>query len=106
MNRSRIDNRKNINEVHCEKISVIIPAYNEEKNIVNTLKETVEVFKNLDYDFELIVVNDGSKDKTYNIAKKYVEETKDVKNKIKIKPKGEHKRISLGDVFKIFYLVY
>jgi len=70
---------------NSEKISVIIPTYNEEKNIKNTLEATSEVFDGLNYDFELIVVDDGSKDKTYNTVKKYIKENEKVKNKIKIK---------------------
>lgn len=75
---------KKTNEVGNEKISVIIPAYNEEKNIRGTLEETVKVFGELGCDFELIVVDDGSKDRTCGVVEKYIEETERVKNKIKI----------------------
>ena len=47
------------------KVFVLIPAYNEAKNIEKVLKRV----KNLK--IEAIVVDDGSKDKTYEIAKKY-----------------------------------
>lgn len=46
-----------------EKIIIIIPAYNEEKNILNVCKKIEEFDKNLDY----IVINDGSKDNTLKI---------------------------------------
>lgn len=52
------------------KVSIIVPAYNEEKNIEDTIKSLL----NLDYPkdkLEIIVVDDGSKDRTYEIAKKY-----------------------------------
>lgn len=49
-------------------LSVIIPAYNEEKNIVSTLKELVSEIKTLDYKSEIIVVDDGSHDKTKELA--------------------------------------
>jgi dolichol-phosphate mannosyltransferase len=80
-----IKDSKKVNGAGNEKISVIIPAYNEEKNIKSTLEETIKVFGGLNYDFELIVVDDGSKDKTYNTVKRYIKETEKVKNKIKIK---------------------
>ncbi len=58
-------------------ISVIIPAYNEENTIANTIKSAI----NMDYPrkfLELIVVNDGSKDKTLSIAKNIAEKTKEL----------------------------
>jgi len=47
------------------KISVIIPAYNEEKSIGQVLAG----LKKLEKDYEVIVVDDGSEDNTYSIAK-------------------------------------
>lgn len=44
------------------KLSVIIPAFNEEKRIVKTLEEIREYLKN--FDSEIIVVDDGSTDTT------------------------------------------
>jgi len=52
------------------KISVIIPAYNEEKNIGDCLKSIRE---NRYSDFDIIVVDAGSSDKTVEIAKRYAD---------------------------------
>jgi len=41
-------------------VSVIIPAYNEEKTVANVIKTV----KSLNYIDEIIVVNDGSVDNT------------------------------------------
>ncbi|MBT4192087.1 MAG: glycosyltransferase family 2 protein [Candidatus Diapherotrites archaeon] len=49
------------------KISIIIPAYNEEEGIRDTVQQCKEVLSSGD---EIIVVDDGSKDKTAEIAKK------------------------------------
>lgn len=58
------------------KISFIIPCYNEERN-VNLFYESVkDSFKNKKYNIELIFVNDGSKDNTYNELKKLLSEKK------------------------------
>jgi len=46
------------------KLSVIFPAYNEEKRIPKTLRLTYDYLKKQDYQSEILVVNDGSKDKT------------------------------------------
>ena len=52
-----------------KKISVIIPAYNEEKIIVNTINETKRELESLNYAYEIIVVDDGSIDKTFENVK-------------------------------------
>ncbi len=51
-----------------EKISVFLPAYNEEKNLNATVKNVVTNLKKNFAEWELIIVNDGSKDKTGEIA--------------------------------------
>lgn len=46
------------------KLSVVMPAYNEEKLIYGSLIETVQIISTFVTDFEIVVVNDGSKDNT------------------------------------------
>lgn len=43
-------------------ISIIVPVYNEEKNIPLINAEILDVFSSLPYGYEIIFVNDGSKD--------------------------------------------
>jgi len=50
-------------------LSVIIPAYNEEKRLPKTLIEIDKYLKGQDYDYEIIVVSDGSKDKTAEVVR-------------------------------------
>lgn len=45
-------------------LSVFFPAFNEEKNIKSTVEDAVAVLKTLPLEWEILVVNDGSKDKT------------------------------------------
>jgi glycosyltransferase involved in cell wall biosynthesis len=45
-----------------KKISIVIPVYNEEKNIPLVSQEIAHVFSSLPYDYEVIFVNDGSRD--------------------------------------------
>ena len=53
-------------------ISIVIPCYNEEKNINRTLDDLLVLAKNTkSYDFEIIAVNDGSKDGTWSVIKNY-----------------------------------
>ncbi len=53
-----------------EKISILIPAFNEEENILLTVKETIAVFDDLGEDYEVIIIDDGSYDGTYNVVEK------------------------------------
>lgn len=46
-------------------ISIVIPAYNEEKTLYSNISEIINYVK--DYDFEIVIVDDGSKDNTWNI---------------------------------------
>jgi len=56
--------------MHKKLISVIIPAYNEEKTIVATIKETIKAINNIKgLNYELIIVDDGSIDNTYAVVK-------------------------------------
>jgi len=53
-------------------LSLIIPAYNEEKRLPKTLTEVDSYLRTRDYDYEILVVNDGSGDKTVEIAKNLI----------------------------------
>jgi len=52
-------------------LSVIIPAYNEEKRIPHTLLAIDEYLSRQDYTYEILVVIDGAKDNTANVVKKF-----------------------------------
>lgn len=49
---------------HSLNISVIIPAFNEEQTIGKVAREVSEVLKSRNFSYEIIVIDDGSKDKT------------------------------------------
>jgi dolichyl-phosphate beta-glucosyltransferase len=49
-------------------LSVIIPAYNEERRLPKTLFDVDQYLKKQPYKYEIIVVNDGSKDKTAEVV--------------------------------------
>ena len=54
------------------KISLIIPCYNEEESLNPLYDELKRVTSSMpDYDFEMIFVDDGSKDKTLSILKDF-----------------------------------
>jgi glycosyltransferase involved in cell wall biosynthesis len=49
--------------------SVIIPAFNEEKQIKNTISAVRDVFKNVGENCRIVVIDDGSKDGTWQVLK-------------------------------------
>ncbi len=49
-------------------ISLILPAYNEENNIARSIKVSESVLRDLTDDYEIIVVDDGSHDRTEEIV--------------------------------------
>ena len=50
------------------KLSIIIPAYNEADRIVGTLNQTLAYLERQAYPSEVVVVSDGSKDETREVA--------------------------------------
>jgi len=55
-------------------LSVFFPAYNEEKNIKSTVLDAIRVLNNVAKKWEIIVIDDGSKDKTGEIVRELVKE--------------------------------
>jgi glycosyltransferase involved in cell wall biosynthesis len=53
------------------KVIITIPAYNEEHTLGNILTEIKEVMSKTKYNYQILVLNDGSSDKTIDIAKKH-----------------------------------
>jgi dolichyl-phosphate beta-glucosyltransferase len=60
-------------------LSVIVPAYNEEKRLPETLKKVRDYLSRQKYDYEVIITDDGSKDKTHIIAEDLVKDWKGFK---------------------------
>lgn len=78
-----------------QSITTMIPAYNEEEHIKETVLEASEVLKNLFKDYEIILINDNSTDKTGEI---FAELEKTIPNVRLITNK---KNLGLGHNYKI-----
>lgn len=53
-------------------LSVIIPAYNEENRIKGTLEAVYNYFLRQDYSWEVIVISDGSRDRTVEVVSEFI----------------------------------
>jgi glycosyltransferase involved in cell wall biosynthesis len=60
-------------------LSVVCPAFNEEANIRAVVEDAYRNIRNITPVFEIIVVNDGSKDRTGDICDRLVEEFSEVR---------------------------
>lgn len=61
------------------KISIIVPCFNEDRVITKTHERLLNTLNSLDYSFEIIYINDGSKDATFSLLKKISANNNNVK---------------------------
>ena len=54
-------------------LSLSMPAHNEAENILDVLNEAVTVLESIEPDYEIVVVDDGSKDNTANLVHAFAE---------------------------------
>ena len=47
-----------------KRISIVVPVYNEEDNIAHFVQSVTAVMAELPYDYELLFVDDGSRDRS------------------------------------------
>jgi glycosyltransferase involved in cell wall biosynthesis len=60
-------------------LSIIVPAYNEAERIPKTLLAMDAYLSKVNYSYEIIVVNDGSRDNTAEVVKKMARVVKNLK---------------------------
>lgn len=70
-NRDKLDRQQYLNQ-NKKKIdlSLVVPSYNEEQRLPIMLEDTVKFLKQYNKKYEIIIANDGSKDKTTEVALK------------------------------------
>lgn len=77
-----------------KKLSVFFPSYNEEGNIERTVNQAIDVLDRLKLQYEIIIVNDGSTDKTGQIAESLAQKNS------KIKVIGHPQNLGYGEALK------
>lgn len=53
-----------------QRVVLVIPAYNEAAVLDEVISDLIKVFGKSDYDYEIVVVDDGSKDETATVARR------------------------------------
>lgn len=61
------------------KVSIVSPVFNEEEIVESFIDELLEICLNLELDFEIILVDDGSRDSTWKIISQIAEKTPNLK---------------------------
>ena len=61
-----------------KKISILIPIYNEEGNIVTITNALYKVLMPLPYNYEIIFVDDGSEDNSLNEIKELTQQQSNI----------------------------
>ena len=79
-------------------ISVFFPCYNEEDNVARIIEQSVDVLQKLNADFEVIAVDDGSADRTAQIADEIA--AKDSRVKVVRHPQNQGYGAALQSGFK------
>jgi len=76
-------------------VSIIIPSYNEEKVLEKTLKKIYKIVNEVFSDYELLIVDDGSTDRTGEIIDKFA------KRNSGLRPFHNKKNMNLGYNYKL-----
>lgn len=70
------------------KLSIVIPAYNEEESITETIDQIEEAFSKVAIDHEIFIVNDNSKDGTLKVLETLAQKYPSLKYETNLGPNG------------------
>ncbi len=76
--------------------SVVVPVFNSEESLTELFERLKKVFNNMNKTFEIIFVNDYSKDNSYNVLKEIYEKNEDVIVIDLMKNYGQHNALMCG----------
>lgn len=64
---------------NSEKISIIVPCYNEQEALPFFYEEIIRVFSEMEYEYEILFINDGSKDDTLKLLQEFASKNENIK---------------------------
>ena len=77
-------------------ISIVIPCYNSEKNIESVIADLDKVFSSMKLEFEFILVNDCSRDRTFEVISELARNKKNITAIDLAKNSGQHASLMAG----------
>lgn len=77
-------------------VSIVIPCYNSEKNIEAVIADLDKVFCSMKLEFEYILVNDCSRDRTFEVISRLARENKNITAIDLAKNSGQHASLMAG----------
>ena len=82
--------------INKSKFSIIIPVFNSEKIVEQTVRETIIALKSYNLNFELILINDGRTDNSWKVIKNLAYEFNNIKSINLLKNYGQHTAVFCG----------
>ena len=89
-------------------LSVVMPALNEENNVISAIERTLSAFDHLGINGEIIVVNDGSTDNTGALVENRIEREKRIRMIVHETPQGigasfwDGVKVAHGEIVSMF----
>ena len=80
------------------KISLVIPVYNEEESLPELFRELIGVLEKLSFSFEIIFIDDGSKDRSGTVLREFAQ--KDGRVKVVFFQKNSGKSVAVAAGFR------
>lgn len=86
-------NDKSDNDIY---VSIVVPVYNEEENLDNFIKELLSVLSSLKKSYEIIFINDGSSDSSWEILEQIKNDNSNIRIYRFARNYGQHTAIFAG----------
>ena len=87
--------------MRINKLSIVIPVYNEEKTIQQLLQRVIDVYLIEETAKEIIIINDGSNDNTHNLANSIIENNQFLEWKYAHYPENKGKGFAIRKAIEI-----
>ena len=79
-----------------KKISFVVPVFNEEENIREFYRRLTQVMAPLSYDYEILFIDDGSKDRTASLIRELAEKDPHVQGYVFARNFGHQLALTCG----------